>query len=454
MSHKKPSRSVTPRESWALLRFSIIGPLLTSPAEAGQLAMRIAELAARTWQHPFTLEVHRFSAKSIERWYYDARSSDKPIVALERKVPKHAGTQPSISEAAAEAVRELRRCHPAWSAQLLYDNLVAIGKKASELGELPCYATICRFLKNNGLGKRREPKRHERDANFVPRERRLFEVCHVNSLWHCDFHETARKVLSANGTWVKVTLFAVLDDRSRLCLHLQWYIGDGSAQDFIHGLCQAFSRRGLPRSLLSDNGGPMLAAETQEGLSRLSIVHHTTLPQTPEQNGKQEVFFAQIEGRLMAMLEGEKNLTLELLNRATFAWVEEEYQRHIHSETKQSPLERHQAGPSVARPCPSSDELRRVFRTQISRKQRRSDGTITVRGVRFEVPSIYRTLNNHLGPLAKMASRGRSLRIPGSGSAFRRELKFRPTLDATAWVERFKFPPKGASWSQDCRPPI
>jgi len=35
---------------------------------------------------------------------------------------------------------------------------------------------------------------------------------------------------------------------------------------------------GFPRALLTDNGAAMLAAETTEGLERLSIVHHTTLP--------------------------------------------------------------------------------------------------------------------------------------------------------------------------------
>ncbi len=32
------------------------------------------------------------------------------------------------------------------------------------------------------------------------------------------------------------------------------------------------------------------------------------------------------------------------------------------------------------------------MRTEVSRKQRRSDGTVTVDGVRFEVPAAYRTL--------------------------------------------------------------
>ena len=94
----------------------------------------------------------------------------------------------------------------------------------------------------------------------------------------------------------------------------------------------------------------------------------------------------------MAMLEGEKELTLELLNRATQAWVEQEYHHAIHGETKQTPVERWLAGPSVGRTCPSSDELRRAFRKEMSRYQRRSDGTITVEGVRYELPNVYRTL--------------------------------------------------------------
>jgi hypothetical protein len=49
-------------------------------------------------------------------------------------------------------------------------------------------------------------------------------------------------------------------------------------------------------------------------------------------------------------------------------------------------------GPNVGRESPNSDALRRAFRTEVSRKQRRSDGTVTVDGIRFEVPAAYRTL--------------------------------------------------------------
>src|SRR5947208_9075976 len=91
-----------------------------------------------------------------------------------------------------------------------------------------------------------------------------------------------------------------------------------------HGLSQAFQKRGLPRSARSDNGPAMTAAEITEGLSRLGILHQTTLPYSPYQNAKQEAFWGPVEGRLIAMLENVLDLTLADLNEATQAWVEYE----------------------------------------------------------------------------------------------------------------------------------
>ncbi len=71
-----------------------------------------------------------------------------------------------------------------------------------------------------------------------------------------------------------------------------------------HGLSQAIQKRGLPRALLTDNGSAMIAEEVTEGLLRLGIVHELTLPYSPYQNGKQECFWANLEGRLLAMLGG------------------------------------------------------------------------------------------------------------------------------------------------------
>jgi len=144
---------------------------------------------------------------------------------------------------------------------------------------------------------------------------------------------------------------------------------------------------------LSDNGAAMTATEITEGLARLGILHQTTLPYSPYANGKQETLWGQIEGRLMAMLEHVEDLTLAKLNEATQAWVEHDYNRRHHSEIDDTPLARFLAGPDVTRPCPDAASLRLAFTRTERRTLRKSDGTVTVEGRRFEVPNQYRHLS-------------------------------------------------------------
>ena len=214
----------------------------------------------------------------------------------------------------------------------------------------------------------------------------------VGGLWHWDCHHGSRKVLTPRGEWRTPILFGVLDDRSRLACHLQWYLAE-NAENIAHGLSQAMQKRGLPRAAMSDNGSAMTAAEISEGLARLGILHQTTLPYSPYQNGKQEVLWGSVEGRLMAMLEGVDDLTLARLNEATQAWVEQDYNRKRHSEIDETPLARFLAGPAVTRPCPDAAALRLAFTRTERRTLRRSDGTAVIEGRRFEVPNHYRHLS-------------------------------------------------------------
>ena len=335
----------------------------------------------------------RFGVSTLERWYYSARRARDPLAALTDRLRAHAGCFPSLTAQAQAVLVAQYREHPGWTMQLHYDNLrVTLAGSAR-----PSYPTVRRFFKARGMVRQRAPRRST-DGALAARERlehlevRSFEMDHVNALWHLDFHHGSRRVLTRQGQWLQPFLMCVMDDRSRLVCHLQWYL-DESAQSLVHALSQALMKRGLPRSLMTDNGAAMLAAETTSGLARLSILHQTTLPYSPYQNAKQEVFWARVESRLMAMLEGEAQLGLELLNQATQAWVEQEYHRSVHSEIEATPLARYLAGPSVSRPAPGSDALREAFRIEVHRRLRRSDGTLSLQGRRFEIPGRYRHLH-------------------------------------------------------------
>ena len=390
------SREPPIHESWAHLRFSVVGQLLASPPAKGELRRELEQLAARTWRHPTKGEPVRFGVSTIERWYYlAARERRDPVGVLRRKVRKDAGRQDSMGDAVKSALLVQYAAHKGWSAQLHFDNLVALAEAKPAVAPVPSYSTVRRFLAANGLFKRRRltSRRTEgalrAEARLDDREVRSYEAEYVNGLWHWDCHHGSKKVMTPRGELVVPILFGVLDDRSRVACHLQWYLHE-NAENIAHGLSQAIQKRGLPRSAMSDNGTAMVADEIKEGLVRLGVTRETTLPYSPYQNGKQENFWAQVEGRLLAMLEDVSDLTLATLNEATQAWVEHEYNRKVHSETGETPIACFLAGPEVTRPSPDSAALRLAFTRADTRRQRRSDGTVVIEGSRFEVPGRYR----------------------------------------------------------------
>lgn len=379
-------------ERWAVLRFTIVAPLLAAPPPPGALQEALRAESLRRWRHPRTGELVSFGASTIERWYYRAKREPCDTVgALRRKVRSDKGLQ-HVPVALQEAVRAQHGEHPTWTYKLHHDNLVAFAQE-QQLGAVPSCSTVRRYMQSSGLVRQRrrgaEGSRAERRA--ASHERRSYEVEYVHGLWHLDFHECSRSVVTPRGQLVRPQCFAVLDDHSRLACHVQWYWHEDT-ESLCHGLMQAIMKRGLPRRQMSDNGAAMKAEETRSGLARLGVVHELTLEYSPEQNGKQEKFWEALEERLVAMIEGVPDLTIDQLNEATQAWVECEYHRKIHSETGEAPLQRFLRGRSVGRPSPEIQVLQRAFRVQRTRTQRRSDGTISLDGVRFEVPSRYRTL--------------------------------------------------------------
>jgi putative transposase len=382
--------------TWAQLRFSIIGGLLAKPPSRGELCKELEILAGRHYRHPTEDRWITFGVSTLERWYYRALNAVDPIKALGRKVRSDAGKTTAMSPQVMAALLAQYTNYPDWSYKLHSDNLAALVEERAELGDAPSYSTVIRRMKERGWTQKKSKRRNQTAGQkqaaerLEQREVRSFESEYVNALWHLDFHE-GRRIVDVNGQWHTPMALCVLDDRSRLCCHIQWYLNE-TAEALYHGLTQAFHKRGLPRALMTDNGSAMIAHETQNGLSRLAVLHETTLPYSPYQNGKQEAFWDQLEGRLIKMLSRVEPLTLEFLNRASQAWIEMEYNRCRHDEINETPLDRFLRGPNVSRQAPDGEMIRQAFTVLESRIQRQSDGTIQIKGKRFEVPSRFRHL--------------------------------------------------------------
>ena len=375
------------RQRWAQLRLQVIGHLLAAPPAPGALQAQLTALAQRTWRNPVSGLDVRFGVSTIERWYALARKSDDPTTQLTSAARTDTGVQRALGDTLVAAIKTQYAHSPGWSVQLHYDNLVVEHGAA-----VPSYATVRRFFKAQGLHRqvadRSKPLGALKPAG--PNEIRSFEATHVGAMFHLDGHVCSRPVLLRSGEWFQPRGICVIDDHSRLIAHLQWYATHENTEILVHCFSQAIQRRGLPRMLHNDNGSAMISGEFTQGLDRLGIDYRRIEPRHAWQNGKQEKVWDRIEQRLLAMLDAVPNLTLRQLNEASYAWTEFEYQRSAHRELGgATPLERFTSAASVLRESPSAEALRQAFRIEVSRKQRLSDGTVSLHGRRFEVPQAY-----------------------------------------------------------------
>ncbi len=364
----------------AEFRFSLIGELLASPPEPGYLSLKLDELCQKLWVDPITGKPVKISRTTIERWYYQAKKSPSPVEALFPKKRTGEGESKKITREMAEELERSYTGFSQWTTQLHYDNF-CVWALQNKL-EAPSYATVRKLFRRRGWWRTKQ---------VGVKEIRSYENPYVGGLWHLDFHHGRRLVIAPNGKKLVPICLCIMDDCTRVCSHIQWFFHEDT-RILVHGFVQALMKRGLPRALMSDNGSAMTSHEFTQGLSRLGIKHELTLPYSPHQNGKQESFWGTLEGRLMSLLDGTPNLSLEELNQATSAWVEMEYNHRTHSSLKMSPLEKWSLAKSVLRPSLPLSDLRKAFRREVQRRVRRSDGTFTVDGVRFEVPLQYRTL--------------------------------------------------------------
>jgi len=439
---------------WARFRFSVVGPLLSSPPARGELKTALQALAAKTWTHPVSGREVQFAPVTIERWFYKARQKEDPLQVLRRAVRKDCG-KVSLSAPLIRQLAQQYHAHPHWSYQLHFDNLRAAVKADPALGPLRSYCTVRRYMQGHGMIRKPRARVLGRLGEILAaqrreqREVRSYEAEYVGALWHGDFHHGRLKVITPDGGWERPIALGILDDHSRLGCHLQWYLSE-TAEDLAHGSSQAIQKRGLPRGYMTDNGGAMIAEEFTEGLQRLGIMHEKTLPYSPYQNGKQECFWASLEGRLMEMLDGVPDLTLEFLNQVTQAWLEIEYNRRPHRELGCSPVERFAQARDVLRPSPSSAALRDAFRTEVTRTQRQSDGTISLDGVRFEIPGRYRHFRQVAVRYARWDLRRVDLVDPRSGTIL--SPLYPLDRQANADGQRLLFP-RDAGVTTDEKPP-
>ena len=118
----------------------------------------------------------------------------------------------------------------------------------------------------------------QRPAKPVVTPRVRYEACQVNVIWHTDLH-----MYRGSGRW----MIAFIDDSSRKVMGWS-FLDRKRAKDAEAVLVRTMEKTGVhPFSMWTDNGGEFMADFHRRLLSH-GIMHVTTKPYNPQQNGKIE----------------------------------------------------------------------------------------------------------------------------------------------------------------------
>ncbi len=375
----------------AMARMTILGSLISSHFNRGELKPEIARIAERAHAIPGS-EHQRISAKTIERWYYIYQQGGLDALA---PTPRSDKGVSKISPEVQEAIVTAKKANPKRSIRQLVklmENEGLVAKKTLSR------STVHRLLKRHGLS------RPTGGPSEIP-EHRSFNTEFAGEIWYGDVMH-GPKVL-VNHRWRKVYLVSLMDDASRLITHCAFCLGE-TALDIEGVLKQAVLKRGRPKKLVVDNGAAYRASSLQGICARLGIALIYCRPYMPESKGKLERWHRTLRAQFLTEVDCTQ-LTLEQLNAKLWAWVERHYHCNEHSGLNgQTPIIRYQQDLDRIRPLGQlAIKLDELFYHQEQRKVRK-DGSVSYKGERFEVEfrltgqTVNIVVNPHTGKVIKV----------------------------------------------------
>lgn len=363
------------RKQEALFRYAVLGDLLHRGLRRGELGRALTERARKLWRAPQGRE-RRIAKKTLEEWFYRYRRSgfDGLLPSPRRDLGKVRVLQPE----AEELIIRMKREDPGRSAQLILEELELAGRLRR--GEVSV-STIRRLLRRVGLtGPRMEL---ERPARF------RWQASRSGELWQGDALHGPSLFDPASGRKVRVKIFALLDDRSRLVPYVRAGFHE-TQRAFLTVLLGAILRRGIPRAILLDNHGSFTGSDVQVACAKLKTRLVFARPHDGASKGKIERWWRTLRARVLDRLDPQKVTTLDDLNLRLSSWVETHYNLWPHSSLGgKTPLEVWEEDAEDIHWVDDPGSIEGAF-THTLKRQVRADSTCQVRGRTFEVPSELR----------------------------------------------------------------
>ncbi len=379
-------KSSDPRaEAVALARFSLVSKVQELLAQHVPLNLALETTASSAVLTGPDGSSQAVARRTLEDWYYAHKQGG--FAALHPKVRSDRGVPRTLTPELEQQIVAQVKAQPAIAIKVFYR-----GWKQQH-PTLPSIYAIYAALRRHDLNQR---SRAYLMRQALSGPTKAFEAPLVNDLWMVDFSPGPFLQLPGQKKATPTQLCVLLDDHSRVVPHAAYYL-KADTRSFHYSFKEAIRRRGVPRKLYTDQGGPFINDHTRVICANLGIRLLHAKPYHAWSKGKIERFFHTLQQDFEATLRlpGQQAGSLAELNARLADWLQTVYHVRHHAGIGMTPQERFARGSAQARPLDPNLDLERLFYAQEFRRVRK-DGTVRLNNDLYEVDLVLRGLEVRL----------------------------------------------------------
>ena len=352
-------------QTWAVFRCALLSPLLLGEIPEAEREAYFRSLAEEERLLP-NGQRKRISVRTLRRWWHRLRKEG--VEGTFRRARSDRGRPRTKQQPLLDRAVELKKEQPRRSDVVINRILI------QEFGRGLPRSTLYRHLRREGATRRKLGASQQPVRCRWTREQ-------SGALWVGDF-EHGPPVLH-QGRAVTTRLSAWIDCHSRYVVEARYYIHE-NLDILVDSLLRAWTTHGASRELYVDNAKIYHANALRLACTQLNIKLLHRPPRDPAPGGLIERFFQTLQGQLEAEIRAARLLSLGDINRALHAWLEVEYHAAVHSQTRQTPRERYEAGTRFQRNVEPQSVIH-MFQHRESRVVHRDFSDVTVDGRHFAV---------------------------------------------------------------------
>lgn len=298
------------KQDIALLRYSIISPLLTNTELNDKKAEFFREVSKKIYTLPKgkTLQV---SPHTIARWHRNYMR--KGFDALIPKGRIDCGRPRKLDDDIKGQILHLKKEYPRLPATMIYSKLIENGTiKKNDLS----LSSINRYV--NHLNAQQKMTNTQ--------DMRRYERAHINEVWCGD--SSVGPYIRNGKERQKTYIIALIDDASRMIISIDIFTNDNTV-NLMKVIKDGVSKYGRPQTFNFDNGKNYRNRQMNLLAARIGSVLNYCAPYTPTQKAKIERWFRTMKDHWMANLNIEDVSSLERIRESLKKYADE-YNHSVH----------------------------------------------------------------------------------------------------------------------------